>query len=323
LKFAAALRSYALAACAAITLTAEAQSYPSGPLRLVIPFPPGGGTDIMGRAFAQKLSEAWGQPVVVDNRGGANGTIGAAFVAKAPPDGHTLLIVPSGFAVNPSIYKLPFDAHKDLTPVSQLASGPLVLISHHSFPPKNVKQLIAFLKAHPNEINYGSSGNGSPPHLATELLKLMTGTKMQHIAYKGAGPAAVALMSGEIPIYFMSALQSVPHVKSGRVRGMGVTGEKRFDPLPELPTIAEAGVSGYSYTNWYGLLAPGGTPKAMLDKLHAATVRILNEPELKQRLAGEGATVVGSTPDQFALFLQHEMEQAARIVKTSGMTANN
>ncbi|MGZ5095737.1 MAG: tripartite tricarboxylate transporter substrate binding protein [Burkholderiales bacterium] len=324
MKISAALRSCVLVvACAPITFTAGAQTYPSGPLRIVIPFPPGGGTDIMGRAFAQKLSEAWGQPVVVDNRGGANGTIGAAFVAKAPPDGYTLLIVPSGFAVNPSIYKLPFDAQKDLTAVSQLASGPLVLISHNSFPPKNVKQLIAFLKAHPNEINYGSSGNGSPPHLATELLKLTTGTKMQHIAYKGAGPAAVALMSGEIPIYFMSALQAIPHVKSGRVRGMGVTSEKRFAPLPEVPTIAEAGVPGYSYTNWYGLLTPGGTPKAVLEKLHAATVRILNEPELKHRLAGEGATVVGSTPDQFAQFLQQQIEQAARIVKASGMSASN
>ena len=306
-----------------MSFAAAAQNYPAGPLRVVVPFPPGGGTDIMARAFAQKLGEAWGQPAVVDNRGGANGTIGAAAVANAPPDGHTMLIVPSGFAVNPSIYKLPFDSLKDLAPVTQLASGPLVLVAHNSFPPKTVKQLIVFLKARPNETNYGSSGNGSPPHLATELFKLMTGTSMQHVPYKGAGPAAVALMSGEIPLYFMSALQSVPHVKSKRVRALGVTSEGRFAPWPEVPTIAESGVPGYSYTNWYGLLVPGGTPKAAVEKLHSETVRILNQPELKERLASEGATVVASRPDQFTAFLKQQIEQAARIVKASGMTASN
>ena len=300
-----------------------AQTYPSGPLRLVVPFPPGGGTDIMARAFAQKLSEAWIQPVVVENRGGANGTIGAAAVAKAPPDGHTLLVVPSGFAVNPSIYKLPFDSLKDLAPVTQLASGPLVLISHNSFPPTTLKQLIAFVKAHPRDINYGSSGNGSPPHLATELLKLMTGISMQHVPYKGAGPAAVALMSGEIPIYFMSALQSVPHVKAKRARALGVTSEKRFAPLPDVPTMAEGGVPGYVYTNWYGLLVQGGTPRPTVDKLQNEAARILHQPELKERLAGEGATVVASSPDQFTAFLRQQIEQAARIVKASGMTAGN
>ena len=236
---------------------ALAQTYPSGPMRMIVPFPPGGGTDILARALAQKLNEAWGQPVIVDNRGGANGTIGAAAAAKAPPDGLTLLVVPSGFAVNPSIYKnLPVDALKDFAPVTQLASSPLVLVVHPSFPPKNVKELIAFLKARPGEINYGSSGNGSPPHLATELFKLLTGTKMTHIPYKGAGPAAVDVIAGQIPIYFMNALQAVPHMKSGRLRPMGVTSEKRFPGLPDVPTIAEAGVPGYAMTNWYGMLAP-------------------------------------------------------------------
>ena len=303
---------------------AAAQNYPAGPIRWVVPFPPGGGTDILARTVAQKLSEAWGVAVVVDNRGGANGTIGAAIVAKAPPDGQTLLIVPSGFAVNPSIYKnLPFDSVKDLAPVSQLAASPLILVVHPSFPPKTVKEIIAFIKARPNDINYGSSGNGSPPHLATELFQYMTQARMTHIPYKGAGPAAVDVIAGQIPIYFMNALQAVPHIKSGRLRGLGVTSDTRFSALPELPTTAEAGVPGYAMTNWYGLLVPGGTPRATVSRLHGEVARILNLPEIRDRLTKEGADVIASTPDRFAAFLGSEMEKFARIVKVSGMTASN
>lgn len=304
--------------------SAAAQNYPSGPIRWVVPFPPGGGTDILARTLAQKLSEAWGVPVVVDNRGGANGTIGAAIVAKAPPDGQTLLIVPSGFAVNPSIYRnLPFDSLKDLAPVSQLAASPLILVVHPSFPPKTVKEIIAFIRARPNDVNYGSSGNGSPPHLATELFKYMTQTKMTHIPYKGAGPAAVDVIAGQIPIYFMNALQAVPHIRSGRLRGLGVTSDARFSALPDLPTIAEAGVPGYAMTNWYGLLVTGGTPGAATAKLHGELARILNVPEIRDRLAREGADVIASTPEQFSAFLKNEMEKFSRIVKVSGMTASN
>ena len=244
--------------------------------------------------------------------------------AKAPPDGHTLLVVPSGFAVNPSIYKnLPFDSVKDLSPVTQLAASPLVLVVHPSFPPNNVKELVAFLKSRPGEINYGSSGNGSPPHLATELFKLLTGTKMTHIPYKGAGPAAVDVIAGQIPIYFMNALQATPHMKSGRLRAMGVTSEKRFPGLPDVPTIAEAGVPGYAMTNWYGMLAPANTPRAAITKLQTEVARILGTPELKDRLSSEGAEIVASTPEQFAAFLKNEMAKAAQIVKASGMTATN
>jgi tripartite-type tricarboxylate transporter receptor subunit TctC len=303
---------------------ASAQTYPSGPMRIVVPFPPGGGTDILARSVAQKLSEAWGVSVLVDNRGGANGTIGAAAVAKAPPDGHTIIVVPSGFAVNPSIYKsLPFDTLRDFAPVTQLAASPLVLVVHPSFPPKSVKELVAFLKARPGEINYGSSGNGSPPHLATELFKLLTGTTMTHIAYKGAGPAAVDVIAGQIPIYFMNALSAVPHMRSGRLRPLGVTSDRRFAGLPGVPTIAEAGVPGYAMTNWYGMLAPAATPRASVTKLHGEVARILNLTELKERLSGEGAEVVASTPEQFAVFLRKEMAIAAKIVKASGMTATN
>lgn len=306
------------------TLAAGAQNYPSGPIRWVVPFPPGGGTDILARTLGQKLNEAWHVPVMIDNRGGANGTIGTALVAQAAPDGQTLLIVPSGFAVNPSIYKhLPYDSLKDLAPVTQLAASPLILVVHPSFPPKSVKGFIAFVKAHPNDINYGSSGNGSPPHLATELFKYMTGIKMTHIPYKGAGPAAIDVLAGQIPIYFMNALQAVPYIKSGRLRALGATTDKRFSALPDLPTIAEAGVPGYAMSNWYGLLVTGGTPHAAIAKLNATIVRIMNSPEIKDRLTREGADVIASTPEQFTAFLKAEMAKDARIVKVSGMNASN
>ena len=304
--------------------TGSGPAYPAGPMRIVVPFPPGGGTDIFARAVAQKLNEAWSVPVIVENRGGANGSIGAAYVAQAKPDGHTALVVPSGFAVNPSIYpKLPFDTAKDFAPVSVLAEGPLVLSLHPSFPPRSVKEFVAFLKARPGEINYGSSGNGSPPHLATELFKLMTHTQINHIPYKGAGPAAIDLFAGQIPIYFMNALQVTQYVRSGKVRALGVTTAKRFPPLPDVPTIAEAGVPGYTMSNWYGLLVPTATPRANVTKLHAEIVRILNLPDIKERLSSQGAILVGNTPEEFAAFLRSEMATAAKIVKAAGMTATN
>lgn len=303
-----------------VPITVPAQA----PMRIVVPFPPGGGTDILARQLAQKLNEAWNVPVIVDNRPGANGSIGSGFVAKAPADGQTLLIVPSGFAVNPSIYKnLPFDSLRDLAAVSQLAASPLILSVHPSFPARSVKELVALLKARPGEIDYGSSGNGSPPHIAAELFKYLTGTKIVHIAYKGAGPAVVDLISGQIPIYFMNALSVVPHIRSGRVRALGATSRRRFDALPDLPTIAEAGVPGYEYTNWYGMLAPGGTPRAVVAKVQAEVARILSLPELRERLSKEGAAVVASTPDEFTRFLRSEIDKAEKIVKAAGMTATN
>ena len=312
----------ALLAC--VPTLAAAQNYPSGPVRVVVPFPPGGGTDIFARAMAQKLNEAWGVPVIVENRGGANGTIGSAYVAKSTPDGQTALVVPSGFAVNPSIYpKLPFDTAKDFAPVSVLAEGPLVLSLHPSFPPRSVKEFVAFLKARPGEINYGSSGNGSPPHLATELFTLLAGVQINHIPYKGAGPAAIDLFAGQIPIYFMNALQVTQYVRTGKVRALGVTTAKRFPPLPEVPTIAEAGVPGYAMSNWYGLLVPAATPRANVTKLNAEIVRILNLPDIKERLTSQGAILVGNSPEEFSTFLRSEMATAAKIVKAAGMTAAN
>lgn len=318
---------FARACMVTLLLTATAtpaQHYPNGPMTLTVPFPPGGGTDILGRALAQKLNEAWNVPVVVDNRAGANGVIGTAQVARAAPDGHTLLIVPGGLAVNPAIRKdLPYDTLRDLAPVMQLASSPLVLSVHPSFPPRSVKELIAFAKARPNDINFGTSGNGSPPHLAAELFKVMTATRMTHIPYKGAGPAAVDLISGQIALYFMNALQVVPYIRSGQVRALGLTSAARNAALPGVPTIAEAGVPDYELTHWYGLLVRAGTPQASIQKLHAEMTRILKLPDIEKRLAQEGATVVASAPDQFTKFLIAEMSKAARIVKASGMTASN
>ena len=318
------VRGVCMAAALWICGPAAAQGQAAGAARVIVPFPPGGGTDIIGRAIAQKLGEVWSQPVVVENRPGANGTIGTAVAAKAAPDGRTMLIVPNGFTVNPSIYaNLPFDSERDLAPVTQLATNPMVVAVHPSFPPKSISQLIALLRAHPGAVNYASSGIGSPPHLATELFKLMTGTQMNHVPYKGAAPAAVDVIAGHVPMYFMSTLLAVPYLRQGRLRALGVTGEQRAAVLPEVPTIAESGVAGYAMTNWYGMLVPAGTPKAQIERLHADVVRILNLPELRERVASEGATVVASTPEQFARFLTVEYAKAARIVKAAGMTANN
>lgn len=307
-----------------LALPVGAQTYPAAPMTMVVPFPPGGGTDILGRALAQKLNEAWGQPVVVDNRAGANGVIGTALVARSAPDGHTLLIVPGGLAVNPYIRNnLPYDTLRDLAPVTQLASSPLVLAVHPSFPPKSVKELVAFAKARPGEINFGTSGNGSPPHLAAELFKVLTGTRMTHIPYKGAGPAAVDLIAGHIALYFMNALQVTPYVRSGQVRALGLTSATRSTALSGVPTIAEAGVPGYELTHWYGLLVRGGTPSASINKLQSELARILKLPDVEKRLTNEGATLVASSPEQFTQFLIAEMKKAAQIVKASGMTASN
>jgi len=303
---------------------ALAQDYPSRPLRMIVPFPPGGGTDTLARIIAQKLNEAWGQPVVVDNRGGANGTIGAALAAKADPDGYTMLIAVSGFAANPSIYKdLPFDSLKDLVAVTQFSTNPSVVAVHPSLPVKTVKELIAFVKARPDEVNYASSGNGSPPHLNAEMFKFMTGVRMTHVPYKGGGPATIAVVAGEVPIYFMAPPQAAPFLKSGRLRALAVTGEKRDPAFPHLPTVAEAAVPGFAMTNWYGLFVPAGTPDAAVRKLHAEMVRIVNFPDVKARLARMGNTVVGSTPEEFAAFLKAEIAKIARVVKAAGITASN
>ena len=304
----------------AVGASASAQQYPSGPLRIVVPFTPGGGTDILARLIAQKLNESWGQPVVVDNRPGAAGTVGTAFVAKAAGDGHTLLIVPAGYAGNPGLYKkLPYDQTRDLAPVSWLASGPLILVVHPSLPAKSVKELIAFARARPGEINFGSSGAGTLPHLSAELFNSMSAIKMVHIPYKGAGAAVTDVMAGRVPVYFMNILQSLSLIKAGKLRALGVTTPERTPIAPEIPAIAEAGLKGYDMTNWYGLLAPAATPRDAIVKLNAEVVRILKLPELTNRLADDGMTVVASTPERFGEFLARETDKFTRVIEAAGI----
>jgi tripartite-type tricarboxylate transporter receptor subunit TctC len=296
------------------------QAYPIAPLRIVVPFTPGGGTDILARLIAQKLNESWGQPVVVDNRPGASGTVGTAFVAKAAADGHTLLIVPAGYAGNPGLYKkLPYDHTRDLAPVSWLASGPLTLVVHPSLPAKSVRELIALARARPGEINFGTSGAGTLPHLSAELFNSMSGVKMVHIPYKGAGAAITDVMAGRVPIYFMNILQSLSLIKAGKLRALGVTTPERTPIAPEIPTIAEAGLKGYDMTNWYGLLVPAATPRDAVAKLSAEVARILKLPELTNRLADDGMTVVASTPERFAEFLARETEKFTRVIEAAGI----
>ena len=298
----------------------HAQGFPSGPVRIVPPYPPGGGTDILSRAIAQKLTERHPYPAIVDNRAGANGTIGAAFVAKSPPDGHTMLVVPAGYAANPALYKnLPYDQARDLAPVSHLASGPLVLVVHPSLPAKTVKEFIALAKSQPGAINCGSAGVGSLPHLSLELFNLMSGVKIIHIPYKGSGAAIADVLGGQVPVYFMNILQSLPLIKNNRLRALGVTSPTRSAIAPNLPAIAEAGLPGFDMTNWYGLLVPSATPRDTMNRLQQEIARILNLPDVKQRLSEDGMTVVASTPDQFVQFLKRETSKYNRVIESAGI----
>ncbi len=300
--------------------TVSAQTYATGQIRIISPYPPGGGTDVLGRTIAQKLNEAWGQPVVVENRVGANGTIGTAFVAKAPADGHTILLVPAGYAANPALYStLPYDQSRDLAPVSHLASGPLVMVKHPALPAKDLRSFIALANAKPNSINYGTPGAGALPHLSAELFSMMAGVKMVHVPYKGPAAAIIDLMSGEIQAYFINILQGLPLVKSGKLHALGVTSPQRSPIAPNLPTIAESGLPGFDMTNWYGMLVPAGTPRDSIMKLQREVNRILNLPEVKERLANDGMIVVASTPEQFTAFLGTETEKYNRIIKAAGI----
>ena len=313
-------RWLAAVALIAASGTANAQSYPTAPMRIVVPFVPGGGTDILARLIGQKLNEAWGQPVVVDNRPGAGGTVGTGLVAKATGDGHTMLIIPAGFAAYPSLYKrLPFDQTRDLAPVSRLASGPLVLVVHPSLPANSIKELIALGRKRPGEINFGSSGAGTLPHLSAELFNSLSGIRMVHIPYKGAGAAVTDVMAGRVPVYFMNILQSLSLIKAGKLRALGVTTPERSPIAPEIPAIAEGGLAGFDMTNWYGLLVPALTPREVVIKLNAEVVRILQLPELRNRLAQDGMTVVASTPKEFGEFLMREMSKYASVIETAGI----
>jgi tripartite-type tricarboxylate transporter receptor subunit TctC len=295
-------------------------AYPTHPVKLVVPFPPGGPLDVTGRAIAQKLTEAWGQSVVVDNRPGAGGNIGADLVAKSPADGYTILMgALSTHAVNPSLYaKMPYDAVKDFAPITLVAITPNVLVVNPSLPVHSVQELIAYAKANPNKLSFGSGSNGSAGHLAGELFKVDTGTDIVHIPFKGGAPAMQALLAGETQLMFDNLANSMPQVKAGKLRALAVTTAVRSKLVPELPTMAEAGLPGFDISTWFGLFAPAGTPPDVVAKWNAEVTKILSSPEMRERLNAQGAEPAPTTPAQFAAFIASELPKYARIVKASG-----
>lgn len=306
-------------AAAFVAAGAYAQSYPSKPVRWIVPFPPGGGTDLVSRSITAKLSEAWKVQVVPDNRPGAGGTIGLEAAVRAPADGYTVVLGQAGnVAVAPALYaKLPYNPLKDLTPVTQVVAPPLVIVSHPSFPANTMKDLIARARAKPGAITYGSPGNGLIGHLAIELLKTMTKIDMLHIPYTGASRALTELIGGQIVIYASSMPPAAPLIKAGRLKALGVTSAKRIAAMPDVPAVAET-VPGYAAVNWYGVFVPAGTPRDIVMRLNADIVRILKQPDVKERFAAEGGEPVGDTPEQFAAFVRAELPKWAKVVKESG-----
>jgi tripartite-type tricarboxylate transporter receptor subunit TctC len=298
--------------------------YPNRAVRVVVPFPPGGGTDIISRTVAQRLSETWGQPVIIDNRGGANGIIGTDLGAKAKPDGYTLLVVIATHAINPSLYrKLPYDTATDFVPITLMAQYPFILTVHPSLPAKTVREFIALAKTKPGQLSYASSGNGSGPHLGFELFKSVARIDVVHVPYKGAGPANVDLISGQVQAMFNNFLAAMPQIKAGRLRVLAVTSAKRSPVMPELPTLAESGLPGFEVTGWYALLAPAGTPRDIAGKVQADVAGALRVPAVHSRLSSEGAEPVGSTPDQFAKFLAAEIRKWSTVVRDAKVTPEN
>jgi tripartite-type tricarboxylate transporter receptor subunit TctC len=325
MRFAACLAPLVMGALAASGY-AGAQSvrradYPAKPIRMVVGYPAGGPTDVLARTVAQKLTESWNQQVIVDNRPGASGMIGAELVVRAAPDGHTLLMVPVTYAVTPSIFpKMPYDVERDLAPVALVAAAPFILVVHPTLPVKTVKDLIVLARSRPGQLNYASASAGGMPHLAGELFNSMTGVKMIHIPYKGAAPATTDLIAGQVSLMFNNMLSAMPHVKGGRLRAVAVTSAKRSPALPDLPTIAET-VPGYEASGWYGAFAPAATPREIVTKLNAEMNRVMRLPEVAQRLAGDGVEPVGTTPEQFAAYLRQEIVKWGKVVKLSGAKA--
>jgi tripartite-type tricarboxylate transporter receptor subunit TctC len=303
-----------------VPLPACAQAYPTKPIRLVVPFPPGGSLDVVARAIGQKLTEAWGQPVVIDNRPGAGGNIGADLVAKSAPDGYTILEgALSTHAVNVSLYsKMPYDPVRDFAPITLVAITPNVLVLNPSFPANSVPELIAYAKAHPGGLSFGSGSNGSAGHLAGELFKTETGVDMVHIPYKGGAPALQALLAGDTQLMFDNLANSTPQLKAGKLKALAVTTAKRSALAPELPTLAETGLPGFDIYTWWGFMAPAGTPKEIIAKWNAEVTRILATPEMKAFFAQQGAEPAPTTPEQFAALIRSEIPKYAKIVKDSG-----
>ena len=300
---------------------AERGTYPGRPVRFIIAQLPGGNADIIGRALAEGLAEQLGQPFVIDNRGGASGIIATELVVRAAPDGHTLLLVGSAFGVNPAVTrKLPFDPLRDLAPISLIATAPNLLVVGLSLPVKSVADLITLAKAKPGQLTFGSSAPLGSPHLAGELFKLMTGTDMSHVPYKGAAAALIDVISGRISMSFASMPSAIVHVRSGRLRGIAVTSLRRSKAVPELPTLAESGLAGFETTAWQGFLAPAGTPERIITTLNTASLKSLQRPLMKERLAADGAEPVGSSPQEFAVYTRNEIEKWRKVVRAAGIS---
>jgi tripartite-type tricarboxylate transporter receptor subunit TctC len=296
------------------------QSYPAKPIRLIVPQPPGGGNDTIARMMSQKLSVALKQQFAVDNRAGAGGLIGADIAAHAPPDGYTLLLGNvATLAIIPNVQKkVPYDAVKDFAPVSLIATAPLLVVVHPSLPVKSIRDLIALAKAKPGQLNYASNGVGSSTHLATELFKMMTKTDLAHVPYKGLGPATTDLLAGQMQLMFSSAVAMLPHAQAGRLRAIAMTGAQRSPAIPSIPTVAEAGVPDYESGSWYGILAPAGTPRAIIDLLHQEIAAVVRAPDISGRLVAEAVVPVGGTPAEFAAHIQKELARIGQVIRSSG-----
>ncbi len=315
------LSSLAFAVLVLMATTAAAQSWPTRSIRLISPFAPGGGADITARAIAPKLSAALGQQVVVDNRGGAGGMVGVDLGAKAPPDGYTIVLATIGnIAVAPSLYsKMPYDPQKDLAPIGQAANALNVLVVHPSLPAKSVKELIAVAKQNPGQLNYGSSGPGATDHLAGEVFNTLAGVKMIHIPYKGGAPAMLELVGGQVQLVFSTVSTAIGSIQGGKVRALAMTGNQRFERMPDLPTIAEAGLKGFEVNNWYGLYAHAGTPKEIIGRLNAETVKALAMPDVKTRLLDAGIIATSSSPEALAAYALAETKKWAKVVKDANI----
>ena len=310
-------------ACSAGIVGAQPLAYPSRPLRLITPSSPGSGVDIVARVFAQKLSEQVGQPAIVDNRAGAGANLGAEIAAKAPPDGYSLFIATPAHAINSSLYsRLNYDLTRDFSPVSLLTTGEYIVVIHPSVPARTIRELIALARAKPGALSYGSGGNGNGTHLAGELFGTMSGTTMLHVPYKGSGPALTDLMSGQVQVMFANVTAALGSLKSGRLRALATTGEKRSRTLPTVPTVSESGLPGYVVTSYYGLLVPTGTSPDIVARLNAEAVRAMSAPEMRERLAAEGAEPASSTPAQFGVLLRAEIAKWAKVVKTANIHAD-
>lgn len=316
------------AAVAATTLfatpAAAQDNYPTKPIRMICPFPPGGTTDVVARLVAQKLTEAWGQQVIVDNRPGAGGIIGTELAARTTPDGYTALLGSiTTHAVNPALHKkLGFDPIKDFVPVSLVVSSPQLVAVHPSVPAKSVKEFIALAKAKPGQLNYASAGTGTSPHLTFELFKSMAGIDVAHVPYKGTGPAITDLVGGQVHAMITGVVALMPHIKANRLRGLGVTSAKRVDALPDLPTVAESGVPGFDVSSWFGVFLPAGTPRAIVAKMNQEIRRMLENPEVRKRLTNQGADPASSSPEEFAAYISSEMRRWGDVVRKTGARAD-